>query len=355
MVRGRRVCSLLVDPGASSGLVRTDTLKELLESGMVPEERHQEITWGPATTTVTGISGQSDDTLARVSLPFGIGEDEVPANYTADLIGGAGSTCPALLPNTSLRQLRTVMLTQWYDNGDGVTICSTNGLRIDDPKAQLVVMKLLLSESGHYILPVNREDQQMSDNEMRRITSLWKSNADKAMALEQTDSTDSIDRTDMTCTDIDKDKTMELQFQCQACEIDGKETDLLHNDSKKQNEEAIRNQRQVADDETPIQVMMNDSYMQEYMDVDQEYQGDVFPGHLPDGKLRYLQKMYKAVPEEFYTKTKRQPVTPRNVRSWWKKRQGNHFHFWEWCSGSRRLSLLAMLAGLCVMFPVGYR
>ena len=249
----------------------------------------------------------------------------------------------------------TVMLTQWYDNGDGVMICSTNGLRIDDPKAQLVVTKLLLSESGHYILPVNREDQQMSDNEMRRITSLWKSNADKATALEQTDSTDSIDRTDMTCTDIDKDKTMELQFQCQACEIDGKETDLLHNDSKKQNKEAIRNQRQVADDETPIQVMMNDSYMQEYMDVDQEYQGDVFPGHLPDGKLRYLQKMYKAVPEEFYTKTKRRPVTPRNVRSWWKKRQGNHFHFWEWCSGSGRLSLLAMLAGLCVMFPVDYR
>ena len=94
MVRGRRVCGLLVDPGASSGLVGTDALKELLESGMVPEERHQEITWGPATTTVTGISGQSDDTLARVSLPFGIGSDSLPANYTADLIGGAGSTCP---------------------------------------------------------------------------------------------------------------------------------------------------------------------------------------------------------------------------------------------------------------------
>ena len=36
MVRGRRVCGLLVDPGASSGLVGTDTLNELLQSGMVP-------------------------------------------------------------------------------------------------------------------------------------------------------------------------------------------------------------------------------------------------------------------------------------------------------------------------------
>ena len=346
MVRGRRVCGLLVDPGASSGLVGTDTLKELLESGMVPEERHQEITWGPATTTVTGISGQSDDTLARVSLPFGIGSDSLPANYTADLIGGAGSTCPALLPNTSLRQLRTVMLTQWYDNGDGVMICSTNGLRVDDPKAQLVVMRLLLSESGHYILPVNKEDQQMSDNDVRRITTLWKGNADQATALEQTD-----------MNDVEKDKTVDLQFQCQVTEIDNKETDPMDTKNGKKEEQCNLQdgRKQVAEDELPIQVMMNDNYMQEYMDTEQEYQGDVFPGHLPEGKLRYLQKMYKAVPEEFYTKTKRQPVTPRNVRSWWKKRQGDHFHFWEWCSGSGRLSLLAMLAGLCVMFPVDYR
>lgn len=38
-VRGRRVCGLLVDPGASSGLVGTDTLKELMESGMIPPDR----------------------------------------------------------------------------------------------------------------------------------------------------------------------------------------------------------------------------------------------------------------------------------------------------------------------------
>ena len=31
------------------------------------------------------------------------------------------------------------------------------------------------------------------------------------------------------------------------------------------------------------------------------------------------------------------------------------FHFWEWCSGSGRLSLLALLSGLCVLFPIDYR
>eukprot|EP00434_Breviolum_minutum_P046584 symbB.v1.2.042273.t1/scaffold9636.1/size2681/1 len=222
------------------------------------------------------------------------------------------------------------MLTQWYDNGDAVMICSTNGLRVDDPQAQLVVMRLLLSESGHYILPVNKENQQMSDNDVRRITTLWSHNYDQATALEQTD------KNDMNKTD----KNVELQFQCQTTETDDQEVKDI--DTKKEKTSNPQdNYKQVADDEEPIQVMMNDNYMQEYVEVEQEYTGDVFPGH---GKLRYLQKMYKAVPEEFYTKTKRQPVTPRNVRSWWKKRQGSHFHFWEWCSGSGRLSLLAMMA-----------
>ena len=47
--------------------------------------------WGPSTTTVTGISGQSDSTLARVSLPFSMPDRrdcELPGSYTADLIGG---------------------------------------------------------------------------------------------------------------------------------------------------------------------------------------------------------------------------------------------------------------------------
>ena len=70
MVRGCRVCGLLVDPGASSGLVGTDTLNELLNSGMVPSGRQDEVIFGPSSTTVTGISGQSDSTLAQVTLPF---------------------------------------------------------------------------------------------------------------------------------------------------------------------------------------------------------------------------------------------------------------------------------------------
>jgi len=97
------------------------------------------------------------------------------------------------------------------------------------------------------------------------------------------------------------------------------------------------------------------NYNLNYDESSQDYVGDIFPGHLEDGKLRYLQKMYKAIPEEYYTKTKKAPVTPSNARSWAKKNKGKNFHLWEWCSGSGRLSLLALLSGLSVLFPIDYR
>ena len=100
-------------------------------------------------------------------------------------------------------------------------------------------------------------------------------------------------------------------------------------------------QKQVADDEPPIQVLLGNDYNLEHDEMEHTYEGDVFSGHLPEGKLRYLQKMYKAVPEEFYSKSKKAPVTPRNARSWMKKRRGSIFHFWEWRSGSGILSLIA--------------
>ena len=352
-VRGRRVCGLLVDPGASSGLVGTDTLKELMESGMIPHGREGEVSWGPSTTTVTGISRQSDDTLAKVSLPFGVGEG-VTASYTADLIGGAGSTCPALLPNPSLRQMRSIVLTQWYDNGDGVMVCCTSGHRPDHPDAVLVVMKLLLAESGHYILPVNKEDQQMTDQEMAEVLKIWKRPC-QATTLEQTQSTASAS-TSATTTSHGDTSQPSLQF---TAEIKEPQESSAHMDKLEKNSTSStvpqQDLRQVAEDEQPIQVLLGEIYDEEYQEGETEYGGDVFPGHLPEHRLRYLQKMYRAVPEEFYTKSKRTPVTPRNARSWMRKRKTTRFHFWEWCSGSGRLSLLALLSGLCVLFPLDYR
>lgn len=83
-----------MDPGASSGLIGSETLRDLLASGMVPPHKINNITWNEASTTVTGKSGQADSTLTRISIPFQIGSED--AGYTADVIGGEGSNCPAL-------------------------------------------------------------------------------------------------------------------------------------------------------------------------------------------------------------------------------------------------------------------
>ena len=346
MVRGQRVCGLLVDPGAASGLIGTDTLKEFLDIGAIPDDRQDEMKWLPSSTVVTGISGQSDDTLAKVCLPFEIGTKgpgDVPASYTADLIGGHGSNCPALLPNTSLRQMRSAVLTQWFENGDGVLVCSTNNKRLDHPESNLVILRLLLTESGHYILPIKNENKEleMSEEEQNRIKMLW-----KKPSLQQPDPQDPPQQSDQATT-LEQTRNPSLKSPKEKLQFTSDAQDLQDRQQQQP--------QQVAEDEPPIQVLLGDNYNMEYDDAECQYQGDVFPGHLPDGKLRYLQKMYRAIPEEYYSKTKKQPVTPRNARSWMKKQKTKGYHFWEWCSGSGRLTLLALLSGLCVLFPIDYR
>ena len=84
------------------------------------------------------------------------------------------------------------------------------------------------------------------------------------------------------------------------------------------------------------------------------YVEDKFP---EDADLAKLNRRYKAVPEEFYSKTGLHPVTPQNFGSWFAKAKGRKlkWHMWELASGSGRLSLICLMAGLIVGFPVDYR
>lgn len=58
----------------------------------------------------------------------------------------------------------------------------------------------------------------------------------------------------------------------------------------------------VADDEPEIQVQKSDNLEEEYNEAPQPYGGDQFPAYLKPSKLRYLSKLYEAIPEEFYTR-----------------------------------------------------
>ena len=192
-----------------------------------------------------------------------------------------------------------------------------------------MILRLLLTESGHYVLPVQKDlaIATITDDEKEQIRRLWTGQHQhqpyQATTLEQTDI-----QTEHKHTGNNHDKDAEkLQFKSDAGLIQNDSKDLIQCDNNEKPADDVSNDglrtghQQVADDEPPIQVLMGNDFNMEYDDGVCEYAGDTFPGHLPEGKLRYLQKMYKAVPEEFYSKTKKTPVTPRNARSWMKETQ----------------------------------
>ena len=160
MVAGQQRRGLLVDPGAAAGLIGSETLRDLMETCLKPSGLDKHVTWRERSTSVTGISGKGDSTLAEVTFEFGL-DGDCRASFSADVIGGEGSLCPALIGNPSLRAMKSVLLTQFFQNNDGLLVCHA-GPTNDKP----TMIRLLLTDSGHYIIPldgvqhVEREDRQ---------------------------------------------------------------------------------------------------------------------------------------------------------------------------------------------------
>ena len=73
-VRGERRRGLIVDPGAASGLVGTETLRDMIQSCIAPHGKQDGIKYSfDKTTPVSGISGEADQTLGEVVLPLTTG------------------------------------------------------------------------------------------------------------------------------------------------------------------------------------------------------------------------------------------------------------------------------------------
>ncbi|CAJ1430110.1 unnamed protein product, partial [Effrenium voratum] len=152
MIRNEKRRGLLVDPGAASGLIGSDTLRDLLENCVDPLNRSHEVQWKmEKINSVSGISGGSDKTLGEVRIPLkSSGHDIV---YTGDVLGGEGSTCPALIGNPSLRELHASILTNWFENGDGLLVVQAT------PESKRQLLRILLTDSGHYILPTDHSSK----------------------------------------------------------------------------------------------------------------------------------------------------------------------------------------------------
>ncbi|CAE7429695.1 PLA2G7, partial [Symbiodinium necroappetens] len=162
MIEGHKRRGLLVDPGASNGLIGSETLRDIVDT-CLPEKEKKMIQWSSKVANVSGISGAKDQ-----------------GTFTADVLGGEGSLCPALLSNPALRKMSSVIYSNFFDNGDGLLACHPRG---GEPQGQDVTwshFRLLLTDSGHYLLPVDRGPNMVSDEAKAKATTFLQSSVDVA-------------------------------------------------------------------------------------------------------------------------------------------------------------------------------
>ena len=167
-VRGERRRGLIVDPGAASGLVGTETLRDIIESCVAPAGKANELKYRfEKTTPVSGISGEADHTLGEVEIPLVTGGQAI--QFKGEMIGGAGSLCPALVSNPALRKLRSRIFTEFFNNGDG--LLGTGPVGEEDPH-DMKYFRLLLTDSGRYILPTDDAayNNKVSEESKKQVT-----------------------------------------------------------------------------------------------------------------------------------------------------------------------------------------
>ena len=162
-VRGQKRHGLLYDPGASSGIIGTDTLLDYVREVLGGADIHTL----PSFNKFTGIDGEPTPGVGKAVVPL-----MIPAlrdsTFTADMIGGSGSYCPGLLPLSTSIRLKASMFAGVFPNLDGVL-----GVRpVDHSTGELgkvVYLRLLHTDSGHYLIPIdNRDDPGETDQRFLR-------------------------------------------------------------------------------------------------------------------------------------------------------------------------------------------
>ena len=118
-VAGRWRPGLLIDPGACTGLIGTDTLREIIQYVLKPLGLDHLIRWTRSSAPFAGISAAPQQSLGLVTFPIGLWGLE-DSTFTADTLGGDGSGCPGLVPLSTLIQLGCVMAFNHFSNCDGL-------------------------------------------------------------------------------------------------------------------------------------------------------------------------------------------------------------------------------------------
>ena len=143
---------MIIDPGAASALTGTESLRKYYEQVLVPRG-YAPISTRPGNATFTGIDGKPEPGLCIADVPLSfIGAPDV--TWSTDLLGGPGSSCPPLLGNDSLRHFMASIFENVLPNGDGVLVLLV-GDPIKSQSEQALFLRILLTDSGHYLLPAD--------------------------------------------------------------------------------------------------------------------------------------------------------------------------------------------------------
>ncbi|CAK0803910.1 unnamed protein product, partial [Prorocentrum cordatum] len=72
VIKGLKAHGLLIDPGASRGLIGTDTFADIVAQILRPRRLEKFVKWKPSINKFTGITADPQKSLSLVSFPIGL-------------------------------------------------------------------------------------------------------------------------------------------------------------------------------------------------------------------------------------------------------------------------------------------
>ena len=156
MVGGKEYFGLLLDPGASRGIMGTDTLQCIISYVLDPYGKTQDIRWATSAANFSGIASIIQRSIALVTVPIGLMGLQGSV-FRADVLGGDASQCPGLMPLRSLIAAGAISAFGCFSNGDGI-------IAFRDGKTQrMCPQRLYITDSGHYLLPIDQFDKPIDE------------------------------------------------------------------------------------------------------------------------------------------------------------------------------------------------
>ena len=167
IVKGQEVWGLIWDPGAADGLCGTQTILEYAQEFLYPNG------WNLGSVprqgfrpSFAGIDGQPLESRLRASFPVNLGNTTF--TFEADTIGSSGDKCPMLLSNKSAVRHKMICHHGFFDNGDGLLCIPGQGHGHESLVEQDIGVRLVLTDSGHYILPLFPIKEKHQDREAQK-------------------------------------------------------------------------------------------------------------------------------------------------------------------------------------------